>query len=190
MTWRCRRSPSSARRGWRSRCTALGARFATGPARPRLSARDNRNGVCAPPRRQGRATDARGDLFDKRRRLMDDWAVFCSRPMPAADGNVVAIRRGAHDAAPTSITARAAVAAYRRETMLARSSRDDVVLEASRGRSVRESVRRPDATKARAARVDFDVLQAADLALSAPDIATISAARADQYREPLRPRGD
>ncbi len=35
----------------------------------------------------------RGDLFDKRRRLMDEWAAFCARP--AATGEVVAIRQGA-----------------------------------------------------------------------------------------------
>ncbi len=34
---------------------------------------------------------ARGDLFQKRRRLMQDWAEFCSRPMPA-EGNVVELR--------------------------------------------------------------------------------------------------
>jgi integrase len=33
----------------------------------------------------------RGDLFDKRRPLMDDWAAFCDAP--AADGNVVPLRR-------------------------------------------------------------------------------------------------
>jgi integrase len=33
----------------------------------------------------------RGDLFEKRRRLMDDWARFCEAP--AADGHVVAMRR-------------------------------------------------------------------------------------------------
>ena len=33
----------------------------------------------------------RGDLFEKRRRLMDDWATFCDAP--AADGNVVPLRR-------------------------------------------------------------------------------------------------
>lgn len=32
----------------------------------------------------------RGDLFTKRARLMDDWAVFCTRVAPAA-GNVVAL---------------------------------------------------------------------------------------------------
>jgi len=33
----------------------------------------------------------RGDLLEKRRRLMADWATFCARPA-ATDGNVVAIR--------------------------------------------------------------------------------------------------
>jgi integrase len=33
----------------------------------------------------------RGDLFEKRRRLMDDWAAFCARPSPA--GEVVALSR-------------------------------------------------------------------------------------------------
>jgi integrase len=36
----------------------------------------------------------RGDLFDRRRRLMADWAAFCGAT--AADGNVVAIRGGGH----------------------------------------------------------------------------------------------
>jgi len=35
----------------------------------------------------------RADLFERRRRLMDDWAVFCSRP--ALPAEVVPIRRGA-----------------------------------------------------------------------------------------------
>jgi integrase len=34
----------------------------------------------------------RGDLFEKRRRLMEDWAEFCSRPVLPAE--VIAIRRG------------------------------------------------------------------------------------------------
>jgi integrase len=34
----------------------------------------------------------RGDLFERRRRLMDDWAAFCSRPMPAEGSNVTKIR--------------------------------------------------------------------------------------------------
>ena len=33
----------------------------------------------------------RGDLFDKRRRLMEDWATFCARPV-AAGGTVTPIR--------------------------------------------------------------------------------------------------
>jgi integrase len=33
---------------------------------------------------------ARGDLFDKRRRLMDNWATFCARP--ATGGTVVPLR--------------------------------------------------------------------------------------------------
>ncbi len=35
----------------------------------------------------------RGDLLEKRRRLMDDWAKFCEAPKVAAD--VIAIRGGA-----------------------------------------------------------------------------------------------
>jgi integrase len=35
----------------------------------------------------------RGDLFEKRRQLMEAWATFCS--MPAATGNVVALHGGA-----------------------------------------------------------------------------------------------
>jgi integrase len=38
---------------------------------------------------------ARGDLFQKRHRLMDEWAEFCSRPMPAEGGNVVGLRGAA-----------------------------------------------------------------------------------------------
>jgi integrase len=34
----------------------------------------------------------RGDLLERRRRLMDDWAAFCARPVPAETGQVVAIR--------------------------------------------------------------------------------------------------
>jgi integrase len=36
----------------------------------------------------------RGDLFEKRRRLMDDWAAFCATTSSAA-GDVVPIRMGA-----------------------------------------------------------------------------------------------
>jgi hypothetical protein len=32
----------------------------------------------------------RGDLFERRRRLMDDWAEFCGKPNAA--GKVVALR--------------------------------------------------------------------------------------------------
>jgi integrase len=34
----------------------------------------------------------RGDLFDKRRRLMDDWATYCDT-IPAAGVNVTPIRK-------------------------------------------------------------------------------------------------
>jgi hypothetical protein len=34
----------------------------------------------------------RGDLIDKRRRLMDAWAEFCGKPI--VDGKVLAIRGG------------------------------------------------------------------------------------------------
>jgi integrase len=34
----------------------------------------------------------RGDMFDKRRRLMRDWAKFCDKPMPASGSNVTQIR--------------------------------------------------------------------------------------------------
>jgi len=40
------------------------------------------------------AAYARGDLFEKRRRLMDEWADFCGRPTPAAGGDVVPLRAG------------------------------------------------------------------------------------------------
>lgn len=36
----------------------------------------------------------RGDLFEKRRRIMDDWAKHCATPSSPAD-NVVPIRKGA-----------------------------------------------------------------------------------------------
>jgi integrase len=32
----------------------------------------------------------RGDMFEKRRRLMNEWAAFCNEPMPA--GEVVPLR--------------------------------------------------------------------------------------------------
>jgi integrase len=38
----------------------------------------------------------RGDLFEKRRRLMDSWADYCSKP--AANGKVLTIRKSAVDA--------------------------------------------------------------------------------------------
>ena len=34
----------------------------------------------------------RGDLFDKRRRLMDEWATYCATGASAAGGNVKPIR--------------------------------------------------------------------------------------------------
>jgi hypothetical protein len=34
----------------------------------------------------------RGDLFEKRRRLMDDWATYCAT-IPAAGANVTPIRK-------------------------------------------------------------------------------------------------
>lgn len=34
----------------------------------------------------------RGDLFEKRRRLMDDWASFCALKSNSLEGNVVPIR--------------------------------------------------------------------------------------------------
>jgi integrase len=40
------------------------------------------------------AAYARGDMFDKRRRLMDEWATFCGKPYARPDGNVVALRAG------------------------------------------------------------------------------------------------
>jgi integrase len=36
----------------------------------------------------------RGDIFEKRRQLAEAWAKFCSAPMPAASGKVVAIGAG------------------------------------------------------------------------------------------------
>jgi integrase len=35
----------------------------------------------------------RGDLFDKRRLLMDSWAEFCTKPVKPSTGNVTAIRK-------------------------------------------------------------------------------------------------
>lgn len=37
----------------------------------------------------------RGDHLDQRRRLMTDWARFCSQPVAAQGGNIVALRTGA-----------------------------------------------------------------------------------------------
>ena len=41
---------------------------------------------------QAEAAYRRGDLFDKRRRLMDDWATYCAT-IPAAGANVTPIRK-------------------------------------------------------------------------------------------------
>jgi integrase len=38
----------------------------------------------------------RGDLFEKRRRLMDEWADYCSLPHTGASANVLSLRRGRH----------------------------------------------------------------------------------------------
>ena len=38
----------------------------------------------------------RGDLFDKRRRLMEAWAEYCAKA-PAEKGSVVALRAGSQD---------------------------------------------------------------------------------------------
>ena len=35
----------------------------------------------------------RGDLFDKRRKLMEAWAAYCAAPTAGAEGEVVALRR-------------------------------------------------------------------------------------------------
>jgi integrase len=46
----------------------------------------------------GNAVEAayrRGDLFDKRRRLMADWATYATTPMPASEDVVVSIRAAA-----------------------------------------------------------------------------------------------
>jgi len=40
------------------------------------------------------AAYARGDLIEKRRRLMDEWADFCGRPAPTTGGEVVPLRAG------------------------------------------------------------------------------------------------
>jgi len=37
----------------------------------------------------------RGDLFEKRRRLMDDWATFCATPSLVENSNVIALREKA-----------------------------------------------------------------------------------------------
>jgi integrase len=37
----------------------------------------------------------RGDLIEKRRRLMAEWATFCSRPTAAGSGEVIAMRASA-----------------------------------------------------------------------------------------------
>jgi hypothetical protein len=43
--------------------------------------------------------DRRGDLFDKRRRLMDDWATYFASTKPADQDNVRAIRSAESGAA-------------------------------------------------------------------------------------------
>jgi integrase len=35
---------------------------------------------------------SRGDLFEKRRRLMDDWAAFCERPPATEQDNIISMR--------------------------------------------------------------------------------------------------
>ena len=35
----------------------------------------------------------RGDLFEKRRRLMNEWAKYCAKPMAKESTKVVALRR-------------------------------------------------------------------------------------------------
>jgi integrase len=35
----------------------------------------------------------RGDLFEKRRRLMAEWAEFCDQPFAPADADVIPLRR-------------------------------------------------------------------------------------------------
>src|SRR4051794_33258500 len=42
----------------------------------------------------------RGDLMEKRRRLMAEWAAFCARPVVA--GEVVALRAGARHSHPSA----------------------------------------------------------------------------------------
>ena len=36
----------------------------------------------------------RTDLFEQRRRLMDEWARYCTQPAPVERGEVVALRAG------------------------------------------------------------------------------------------------
>jgi integrase len=43
---------------------------------------------------KGEAAYARGTLFDKRRRLMDDWARFCATPTKRQSGHIVPIQKG------------------------------------------------------------------------------------------------
>jgi len=86
-------------------------------------------------------------------------------------------------ATPPSITARTAVAAYRREPMLARSTRDDAALgrlEADPDGKVSAALAR--LRPASCVLVLLYALQAADLALSVADVTTASAARADEYQ--------
>jgi integrase len=42
------------------------------------------------------ASYRRGDLFEKRRRLMEDWAKYCAAPAAAKGSKVVALREGRH----------------------------------------------------------------------------------------------
>jgi hypothetical protein len=55
-----------------------------------LSERRCRNGAPHVVANKVEAAYRRGDLFDKRRKLMDAWAAHCDRP--AAIGNVVSLR--------------------------------------------------------------------------------------------------
>jgi integrase len=38
---------------------------------------------------------ARGDLFDRRRKLMEAWSAYCAKPPAKAEGDLVPLRRGA-----------------------------------------------------------------------------------------------
>jgi hypothetical protein len=58
----------------------------------RLSERDSETPLAHTVSDKVEAAYRRGDMRDKRRRLMADWATYCESPPAAAKSNVVPLR--------------------------------------------------------------------------------------------------